>query len=43
MNHLTAIGLGVGAMPETENETSETGCVNCEKSSNCFIEVIMGW
>jgi hypothetical protein len=43
MNHLTAIGLGVGAMPETGNEASESKCVNCEKSSNCFIEVIMGW
>jgi hypothetical protein len=42
MNHLTAVGLGVGEMPGDEAEESP-GCVDCNNDSNCFLEMIMGW
>jgi hypothetical protein len=43
MNHLTSVGLGLGAMPGEEKEEPEAECVGCEKTSNCFLETIMGW
>ena len=41
MNHLTAVGLGTGTMPDEGKTESE--CVDCDGSSNCFLEVIWGW
>jgi len=41
MNHLTAVGLGVGEIPGDEAEES-SGCVDCDNDSNCFLEMIMG-
>jgi len=44
MNHLTAVGLGTGAMPGiVEEEEKDVKCVNCEKGGSCFLETIMGW
>jgi len=40
---LTSVGLGVGKMPVEEIGKAGDECVNCEKVSNCFLEVIMGW
>jgi hypothetical protein len=43
MNHLTAIGLGSGSMPESETNKPEPRCIDCDRSSNCFLEVLFGW
>ena len=43
MNHLTSVGLGLGAMPGEEKEEPAAECVGCEKTSNCFLDTIMGW
>ncbi|KPA11591.1 hypothetical protein MHK_008202, partial [Candidatus Magnetomorum sp. HK-1] len=35
MNHLTAVGLGIGEMPGAEIEPKEVECMSCEKTSSC--------
>ena len=44
MNHLTAVGLGLGAMPSAVEEVEkDVECVNCRQGGSCFLDTIMGW
>jgi len=43
MNHLTAVGLGTGEMNSSIEPQNKVDCLDCEKSTNCFLELIMEW
>ncbi|KPA09034.1 hypothetical protein MHK_010771, partial [Candidatus Magnetomorum sp. HK-1] len=43
INHLTAVGLGVGAIPNSEVTEQAAECVDCDGASTCFLETILNW